>query len=105
MKISYANELTALLTALSSLNDAGAKVPAPASRHEYQDGWTLLFFVGVRGLSVVCHRGSYDLETAPIVGCADDWDYMLDGLNQTEGYREVADVAADIVALGTPAIE
>lgn len=92
----------ALATFLEALRETGRTFPEPV-RKELHDGWQLLIFNGDRGMSIVHHGGSYDLETAHVKGTPEDWEFAdSNPCTQVEGYREPADVAADVVRLFEP---
>jgi hypothetical protein len=94
MKQEKAQRLVALL---SALKDTGQQFPEPVKK-EINGGWQLLFVVNGQGLSVVCHDFSHDLETAEIIGTAEDWEFAdSDACTQVVGYRDNEEVAADIV--------
>lgn len=94
MKEQHAQRLVALLVALK---DTGKQFPEPV-KHENHGGWQLLFVVNGQGMSIVCHDFSYELETAEIIGTAEDWEFAdSNGCTQVQGYRETDEVAADIV--------
>ena len=99
MDTKYADKLTALLMALKA---TGKQFPPPTVK-EFHGGWGLHFFHGTDGLSVVCHGGSYGLETAEITGTTEKWEFSdPNPCTQVKGHRDVEEVAADIVRLYFP---
>ena len=80
---------------LAAIRETGVQIPAPVKAHECHEGWQVIFFQGDQGLSIVCHDGSYELETASIQGSLEDWKIMGD----VNAYRTPEEVASDILLL------
>jgi hypothetical protein len=96
MKEQHAQRLVSLLSALKY---TPSDFPKPVNK-EVHGGWQLLFVVNGNGISIVCHDYSYELETAEIVGTAEEWKFAdSDSCTQVKGYREDAEVVADIVRI------
>jgi len=99
MKEQHAQRLVALLLALK---DTGRTFPEPTKRDAHE-GWQILIFNGDRGMSIVCHDYSYELETAGIIGTPEDWKFSdSDACTQVQGYRETDEVVTDLVRLFEP---
>jgi hypothetical protein len=89
----------ALADLLGQLRSTGSQFPVPTKK-EILDGFQLMFFNGTRGLSIIHHDGSYDLETAEIIGNSESFVFAdQNPCTQVKGHRETSEVVQDIVNL------
>jgi hypothetical protein len=98
MKDQHAKVLEALL---SELTQARSLIAPPTEERstEFSNGWHVLLFWNGKGLSIVCHDHSYNLETAQIVGTVDKWEFAKEAWDQVEGHRKVSEVVLDIMKM------
>jgi hypothetical protein len=96
-EITNSTYATSLVDLLEALKATGRTFPEPVCKYHYS-GWQLIIMADGQGMSLVHHDHSYDLETAQITGTPDDWSFTdSDACTQVKGYREPADVAAELV--------